>query len=160
MTPIVEITTKNFHVYIDQILEIENRSFVSPWSRDSFQSEMKNPASFLWALIVNEAVVGYVCFWVFDSEIQIVNIAVNLNQRGQGFGRFLLEKLIEVGITKGVRSVWLEVRPSNLTAKGLYQKLGFEQMGRRPRYYRDTGEDAIVMSLKLARKGVYPLASN
>jgi [ribosomal protein S18]-alanine N-acetyltransferase len=160
MTSIVEITLKNYYRYLDQILEIEKLSFISPWSRDSFQSEIKNPASFLWALIVNEAVSGYVCFWVFDSEIQLVNIAVNLNQRGQGLGRFLLEKIIEAGISKDVRSIWLEVRPSNLAAKGLYQKLGFEEMGRRPRYYRDTGEDAIVMSLKLARKKGYPLASN
>ena len=161
MTSIVEITKDNYLHYLDQILEIENLSFISPWSAHAFKSELNNPASSLWALIVNNEVLsGYICFWVFDSEIQLLNIAVHTDKRGQGFGRLLMDSIIETSVSKGIQSIWLEVRPSNGSAKNLYIKLGFEEIGRRKHYYRDTGEDAIVMALALPQKGHYHQVSN
>ncbi|MFC1824799.1 ribosomal protein S18-alanine N-acetyltransferase [Thermodesulfobacteriota bacterium] len=160
MTSIVEITKDNYLHYLDQILEIENLSFISPWSPHAFKSELNNPASSLWVLIVNEVLSGYSCFWVFDSEIQLLNIAVHADKRGQGFGRLLMNSIIDTGVSKGIQSIWLEVRPSNRSAKNLYFQLGFEEIGRRKHYYRDTGEDAIVMALSLPQKGHYHLVSN
>jgi len=160
MIAIIDITTKNEYIYLQGILEIENLSFPSPWSIQFFKEEIKNPITSLWALMANEALSGYICFWMFDSEIQLINIAVHPYKRGQGLGHYLITELIESGFSKGINSIWLEVRPSNLAARKLYQNLGFEEMSRKARYYRDTGEDAITMTLALSQKESYPLASN
>lgn len=149
MTSLVDVTRENYDAYLNSILEIEGISFPSPWSAWAFLQEIKNPVSRLWALSADEGTSGYICFWMFDCEIQLINIAVHPDKRGRGLGLFLMTKMIETGIAKGMRDVWLEVRPSNLTALGLYQKLGFKGVGRRPRYYRETNEDALIMSLAL-----------
>ena len=65
-------------------------------------------------------------------------------------GQFLLTRIIETGVSKGLKSVWLEVRPSNTAARSLYSKFGFQEVGRRPRYYRETNEDALIMYLELS----------
>jgi len=151
MSTIVNITVDNFERYQDEILEIEKSSFPSPWSPHAFREELTRLVSHLWALTIDEHVAGYISFWMFAREIHIMNIAVNSKRRGKGLGRHLLTKMIEEGISKGVNTVWLEVRPSNLMARIMYERAGFEEIGRRPRYYRDTNEDAIVMSLTLCQ---------
>ncbi|MBU2497451.1 MAG: ribosomal protein S18-alanine N-acetyltransferase [Proteobacteria bacterium] len=150
MTSIINVTPQNQDVHLDRILTIETLSFTSPWSPNAFAEEVRNPISRLWVLVVNKALMGYICFWMFDTEIQVLNIAVHPKARGRGFAEHLLAKMIESGMSKGIHQVWLEVRLSNLAAQGLYRKLGFEEVGRRPRYYKDTNEDAIVMSLTLS----------
>ena len=152
MNAIETITRENYHIYLDPILEIENSSFPSPWSQSAFIQEIENPISHLWVLLSDGQVVGYICFWLFDREIQLINIAVHPEKRGMGFGYYLMTKMIEAGFSKGSQYIWLEVRISNLTAKGLYQKLGFEEIGRRRGYYRETKEDAIVMVLSLQQR--------
>ena len=84
---------------------------------------------------------------MFDKEAQLLSLAVHPLDRGKGFGHYLLKKMIETAVSKGMQHIWLEVRPSNLVGKKLYQKLGFEEVYWRPRYYSDTYEDAIVMAL-------------
>jgi len=157
---LVKIGTENCQAYLDQILEIEERAFRSPWSIKAFKSEIKNPASNLWALTSGNTLLGYVCFWMFDSEIQIINIAVHPDKRGQHLGCHLLMEIIETSISHGMRNIWLEVRPSNLAAKRLYRKFGFQEVGCRPRYYTDTNEDAILMALDLSQKESCHMASN
>jgi ribosomal-protein-alanine N-acetyltransferase len=107
--------------------------------------------SHLWAMISDKVLLGYICFWMFDSEIQIINIAVHPIKRGRHLGQVMLTNMIKSGVSHGMRSVWLEVRPSNLPARALYAKLGFNEIGRRPGYYPETNEDAIIMSLELSR---------
>ena len=160
MTYLVSVTRENCDAYLDGILEIENVSFPSPWSHRSFLQEVKNPISHLWALTVGGVISGYICFWMFDSEIQLINIAVHPDRRSQGLGRLLLTRMIEKGVCNGMRDIWLEVRLSNLAARGLYQKAGFESVGRRPRYYRDANEDAIIMSLSLTERVHHSRLSN
>jgi ribosomal-protein-alanine N-acetyltransferase len=160
MTYLVSVTRKNCDAYLDGILEIENVSFPSPWSHRSFLQEVENPISHLWALTVDGFISGYISFWMFDSEIQLINIAVHPDRRSQGLGHLLLARMIEKGVSKGMRYIWLEVRLSNLAAQRLYQKAGFESVGRRPRYYRDTNEDAIIMSLSLTERVHYGRLSN
>lgn len=149
---LVEITEENCQRFLDGILEIESVSFPSPWNLNTFKSELRNPVSHLWALTGRDGLAGYLCFWMFRNEIQLINFAVHPLRRRKGCGRFLLDWLIQTGISKGMGSIWLEVRVSNAAARGLYQKLGFREVGRRPRYYSDTKEDAIVMSLGLPGK--------
>jgi ribosomal-protein-alanine N-acetyltransferase len=150
MIALLEITDRNARRYLDQIMEIENLSFPTPWSLRSFQAEIASAHSRLWILKSRKDMIGYICFWMFANEIQLINVAVHPFMRNKGFGGHLLAGLIKTGESKGIHALWLEVRPTNVSALRLYRKYGFEEVYRRPRYYRDTGEDAIVMSLILS----------
>jgi [ribosomal protein S18]-alanine N-acetyltransferase len=160
MNVIVDISQANYESYLDAIMEIERLSFPTPWSRNAFVQELKNPVSHLWALLDGGSLSGYMCFWMFDSEIQLINVAVHPEKRGKGLGRFLMGKMTETGVANGMHQVWLEVRTSNLAARALYGKLGFSTVGRRTLYYRDTNEDAIVMSLSLGERPAFRKVSN
>ena len=154
MPQILEIGPEDFTVYAEEILAIERVSFPTPWSYNAFKSETQKKVSNLWVLISDGILAGYICFWVMEREIQLINLAVHPEKRGNRFGRFLLTKMIEKGIDQGVNNIWLEVRPSNSWARNLYKKMGFFEIGRRPRYYYETNEDAIMMSLIIPRWGV------
>jgi len=149
MNTFLKITQKNFYTLKDDILLIEESSFLSPWSLHSFKEETKRVISHLWALKDRQTLAGYICFWLFGGEIHVMNIAVHPDKRGEGFGSHLLQKAISVGISKKIEKIWLEVRPSNYAARALYRKAGFLEIARRPRYYTDSNEDAIVMALHL-----------
>jgi len=147
---VVVMTPENIESFLDSILVIERGSFISPWSRNGFLQEVRNPISHLWAIMDEDGTAGgHICFWMFEREIQLLNIAVHPEKRGRGLGSHLLREMIRVGIERGMEQIWLEVRTSNTKARRLYEKLGFLAVGRRPRYYQDTNEDAIVMSLSL-----------
>ena len=156
MISLIEINKENILQYREQILAIERVSFPTPWSGDAFDKEVRRNISHLWALVNDGALLGYVCFWIFADEIHLMNIAVHPERRGKGLGRHMLAKVLDRGSAQGVSVTWLEVRPSNLAARLLYGSAGFREIGRRPRYYTDTNEDAIVMSLTLAREA-HPL---
>ena len=149
MSSLLEVTGENFPTFQRDILEIERASFPSPWDFSSFSSEIGRAISHLWVSLIDEVLGGYVCFWIFANEIHLMNIAVHPECRGKGLGEGLLCKMIEVGICKGAKTAWLDVRPSNLVATSLYEKAGFNEVGFRPRYYKETNEDAIIMSLSL-----------
>ena len=159
MTSLVSVTTENDRYYLPQVHEIEKLSFPSPWSLNALQSEIKNPVSHLWVFKKEEVLSGYICFWIFDEEAQVLSLAVHPRDRGKGFGHYLLKTMIEKAVSIGVQHVWLEVRPSNLAAKRLYQKLGFIEVDRRPRYYSNT-EDAIVMDLSPLAEETHHRISN
>jgi ribosomal-protein-alanine N-acetyltransferase len=137
MISLIIIDEDNFEYFKDEILEIEKASFPSPWSPNGFREE-----------IMNDELVGYICFWEFAGEIHLMNIAVRPDRRGKGLGQYMLNRMIEAGISKGFQAVWLEVRPSNFAARRLYEKTCFRETGRRQQYYKDTHEDAIIMSLQ------------
>lgn len=150
MNHLLKIARENFPVYADQILEIENLSFSSPWSMDDFKIEMEKPITHLWALISDEKLYGYICFWLFNREIHITNLAVHPAKRGHRLGQFLLAKIIERYVREGLKQMRLEVRSSNLAAKRLYSRMGFREIGISPLYYKDTNEDAVIMGLELS----------
>lgn len=147
MSSLVIISRDNYAAYISDILEIENFSFPRPWSYESFLEEIRNPVSHLWGVVSGDLLSGYACFWMFHREIQIINIAVHPSKRNMGLAQFLMENIIKTATINGIGTLWLEVRESNLVAKRIYEKFGFRDIHRRHRYYRDNGEDAIVMSL-------------
>ena len=149
MPDLLEIGPDNFAVYAEEILEIERSSFPSPWSFNAFRAETEKPISHLWVLTSDGRVSGYICFWILESEIQLINIAIRPDRRRNHLGRFLLERMIEEGVSKGVKNIWLEVRRSNSAARNLYSRTGFIEIGIRPKYYSETNEDAIMMSLEL-----------
>ena len=135
---------------LDRVVEIEHDSFAMPWSRGAFLYEIEqNRAARCWVCREDGLVIGYLCLWEIADEIHITNIAVHRAHRRRGVGRFVLTETLESARRRGVRAVFLEVRPTNTEARGLYEALGFHVIGRRKGYYYDTGEDALVMEAEL-----------
>lgn len=140
---------------IEGVREIEKKSFSSPWSKESFLYELyQNKLAKYIVLEYDGSIVAYVGLWLIHEDIHITNIAVDPEHRDKGLGKKLLKFLILYAKSKGYKYITLEVRPSNETAVKLYEKLGFKTIGVRPSYYRDNGEDAILMQLRILR-GVF-----
>lgn len=140
---------------LDQVLPIERASFPTPWSRAAFLYELqKNRVARCWVArgeaAVTPVLVGYLCVWEIGPELHITNLAVHPDWRRQGIARLLLGRTLEDARQRRLRLAVLEVRPTNLEALKLYERLGFRVIGRRKGYYFDTGEDALVMEANLA----------
>jgi ribosomal-protein-alanine N-acetyltransferase len=128
-------------------LTIEAASFVQPWTKADFLSELSKSHPTIYVTRSDPAgpVLGYICFWAVADEIQMLNLAVHPAYRRQGLGRTLMTFLLSLAREKKALKVFLEVRPSNQTALALYRSLDFEILYRRPRYYAAEDEDALVM---------------
>ena len=135
---------------LDPVLEIERASFPTPWTRENFEFEIRsNPFARNFVVRNEGEIVAYACVWVLGDELKINDIAVRATRRGAGLGSELLRLLLERGRAEGCVEAELEVRPSNLHARRLYETHGFREARRRKGYYQDTREDAIVMTLVL-----------
>jgi [ribosomal protein S18]-alanine N-acetyltransferase len=99
--------------------------------------------------------VGYGGVWLSVDEGHITTIATAPEHRGRGIGELLLISLVDQALDLGADRITLEVRVSNTAAQQLYLKYGFEPVGRRPRYYTDNGEDAMLMTTPLIREATY-----
>lgn len=139
---------------LDAILAIEAQSFPSPWSRQNFLGELSHPHAHLLVAGPDPPapgeVWGYILFWLVIDEMHLLNLAVHPARRRQGLGRRLLTHALAVARRHQAVTAWLEVRPSNQPALQLYRSLGFVQVASRPRYYSDTGEDALILALHFA----------
>ncbi len=98
-----------------------------------------------------DEVVGYAVLWCIADEGELANIAIRDDYRGRGLGARLLEHVLKTAEAKGVRSLYLEVRPSNKPALKLYRAMGFREIGVRSRYYDRPPEDALVLCLKIGQ---------
>lgn len=131
------------HVF--QVAQLERICFSDPWSENSVASELKNPLS-LWLVAMDgETVAGYIGSQSVIGEADMMNVAVHPDYRRQGIARLLVTELVAALAKKGVSSLALEVRASNVPAISLYEQLGFIQVGRRPNYYRNPKEDAYIL---------------
>ena len=132
---------------VPAVHEIERLSFRTPWPSYAFEQELRGNrlARYLVAR-AGDAIVGFAGIWLMVDEAHITTFSVHPDWRRQGIGRHLLLNLIELSQAIGARRMTLEVRASNETAQALYRSFGFEVTGRRPRYYSDDGEDALVMT--------------
>ena len=137
-------------VHVDAVAALEALCFSDPWSRRSIAGELDNPLS-LWLVAVEDGeVLGYIGSQTVLDEADVMNVAVHPAARRRGLGTALLEALLEALGRKGARTLTLEVRASNASALALYDKLGFTQAGRRPRYYRHPTEDALLLRCAVA----------
>lgn len=139
---------------LEPILEIEQHSFRWPWSRLSFENELSCPNAFNFLVKSDDEtaagqIVAYAFLRLIADELHILKIAVAQTQRKQGIASWLMTRCFRIAAKSGATSVFLEVRPSNVAAVGLYQKLGFTIIGRRPNYYAESKEDALVMAKNL-----------
>jgi ribosomal-protein-alanine N-acetyltransferase len=129
----------------DAVEIVEKACFAIPWSREAFWKEAANENTIYLLALEGEQVIGYVGCWISYEESQITNVAILPAYRGRGIGTQLFGAVIEAVKTKGVTAMTLEVRPTNAPALALYKGYGFKEAGRRPHYYQDNGEDAIIM---------------
>ncbi len=136
--------------HVAQIAQMEKLCFSDPWSERSIASELENELSFWLVYEQDGKAVGYVGSQSVPPECDIMNVAVAPGSRKQGIAQALLCELMCNLRKNGIESLTLEVRASNAPAIALYHKLGFEIVGRRPRYYVNPKEDALIMRRELS----------
>ena len=141
---------------LDEIMELESLVYAQPWTEAHFRGEFARRFTLALGLETGRPVSGstpdlaaYCFFWLLGPEIHLLNLAVRPECRRRGLGRRLLKAMLDIGRRAGVETVYLEVRPKNVGAQGLYHSFGFTVTGRRPGYYED-GEDAHLMTLNLS----------
>ncbi len=122
------------------------------WSVEQYQALFNPSSAGRVALIIQEerGVQGFVIARAVGVEWEIENIAIAGPARRRGLGTRLLGELLDLARSRGAESVFLEVRESNLAARGLYEKWSFTESGRRRKYYKDPEEDAILYRLGFA----------
>ena len=132
---------------VPAVHEIERLSFRTPWPAHAFEQELRgNRLARYLAARAGDTVVGFAGVWLMVDDAHVTTFSVHPEWRRLGIGRQLLLNLVELSGTIGARRMTLEVRPSNTAAQALYHAFGFEIAGRRPHYYTDDGEDALIMT--------------
>lgn len=139
---------------IDRVHLIDQLSFSMPWPASSYHYELtENKAALLYVgeLFLEDdtsLIVAMIVTWLIMDEAHIATIAVHPTYRRLGIGRKLLSAAIKQAIERGAKMATLEVRQGNQAAIVMYTQFGFKVVGQRPRYYHDTQEDAVIMTIK------------
>lgn len=135
---------------LDAVFAVEIRAYPFPWTRKIFLDCLlaSYPA---WVFEQEGRILGYGLVSIAADEGHVLNVCTAPEAQGQGLGRRMLRTLIQSARTRGAQRLFLEVRPSNRHAIALYHDEGFNEIGRRPRYYPAAHgrEDAIVMAIEL-----------
>jgi len=143
-----------------EVVEIEETSGLSRWGWAAYYAELQGQHSrlMLVARLDNNGLhgdghqlAGYIVARLGAEELHINNVAVRENYRGRGIGQELLNRILEEGKKSQVGCAFLELRAGNTAALALYEKCGFKVTSRRPRYYTDPVEDALVMIIRFER---------
>lgn len=130
------------------VAQLDRMSFSLPWPEPSFQYEVtENRVARCFVAEAEQRIVGMIVSWLIVDEMHIATIAVHPDFRRRGIGARILTEALQDARAAGARRAFLEVRAGNEAAQAMYRNFGFAVMGRRLRYYKDNGEDAIVMSL-------------
>ena len=133
---------------IPAVVELDQKAFSLPWPERSFRFEVtNNPASRCWVVEGEGKIIGMIVVWLIVDEAHVATLATAPDFRRQGVAKGLLSYALLHLIDEGAHSSFLEVRESNIPAKEMYRKFGYEETGRRRRYYKDNDEDAILMNL-------------
>lgn len=135
---------------LSAVLELDQLCFGGLWTLEGYQRELDSPNSDLLGLFIPSpappgSLLAMGCQWAILEEAHITILAVHPHYQGQGLGQALLISLLMAAYDRGLERATLEVRASNKPALSLYQKFGFKTAGRRRRYYKDTGEDALIL---------------
>ena len=135
---------------LNAVMAIELRGYPFPWTRGIFIDCLRAGYPGL-AMERDGLLVGYGVLSIAADEAHVLNICIDPLAQSRGLGRQLLRALVQLAADRGAQRVFLEVRPSNTPALALYHSEGFNEIGRRPRYYpaKDGREDAIVMAIEL-----------
>ena len=148
LTDKVELTTIT-QDHIDEIMAIEAASFSHPWSRRLFVAELNNASGLALGALWGKRqgfLAAYLFLWLVADEAQVHTVAVHPALRGKGLASYILLAGFDLAREKGATWASLEVRAANRAAQKLYEKLGFSVVGRRPGYYQNPLEDAVLMN--------------
>lgn len=140
---------------IPSVMAIEQKSYEFPWT-DGIFSDCLAVGYHCFVMERNREIAGYAIVSIAAAECHILNVCIQERQRSQGLGRRLMQYILQHAREAGALMAYLEVRPSNITATGLYWSLGFEQIALRKDYYpaRRGREDALVLACVLANPAV------
>lgn len=141
-SPAIELTSLRFSD-LSAVLEIERVAFRAPWSLGMFAMEIAKPSTVALAARGESGVAGYLICSRYADIWHLMNVAVLPRVRRHGIGGALVRELL--GRLGPGAPVTLEVRESNQPAIAMYERLGFRALGRRPGYYPDNGESAVLM---------------
>jgi ribosomal-protein-alanine N-acetyltransferase len=135
---------------LNEISAIDRSAFKRPWHRKSFLEELAHINAYSYVVRAQLAdkcsgIIAYVFLRIVLTEMQILRLAVALDFQSRGAATWLLQRCFNLAEQKRVYSVFIEVRPTNKSAITLYHKSGFQLLSRRPNYYPESGEDALVM---------------
>lgn len=130
--------------HVEQIVALEKQYFSAPWDARSVTSELTNDLALWLVALDGNTVAGYIGSQTVLGETDMMNVAVHPDYLRRGIGEALVTELIARLKAVGSRCLTLEVRASNKPAQALYEKLGFVTVGRRPNYYRNPKEDALI----------------
>jgi ribosomal-protein-alanine N-acetyltransferase len=133
-----------------EVAHLEKELYAFPWSVGNFRDSVTAGYD-CWTVTHGEAVIGYAVLMIALDEAHLLNIAVAPEWQNQGIGRAFLAHMVQVARDAACQIVYLEVRPSNVAARHLYRKLGFQQIAIRPEYYPAVSgrEDALFLGLAL-----------
>ena len=134
---------------IFEIASLEKECFAEPWSEKSLTDELTNDTARFYVLRDNEKLLGYIGANNIYAEVYITNVAVNENYRGKGYGKMLVNHLLEQSELENANFVTLEVRESNENAIGLYESCGFKKVGVRKNFYSKPTENALIYTIFL-----------
>ena len=131
------------------IAEIESVSINPPWSYKAICDFAEYDTNKILVAKIEDTVVGYITYSIIIDEIQIANVATHPDFRKQGIGSKMLSALYDIAVQNKMYVITLEVRQSNTPAIMLYEKSGYEQVGKRKNYYKNPTEDALLYNLSL-----------
>ena len=140
------IIAKMTVAHIEEIAILEKECFSSPWSEDGLNAELDNKFARFYVAFLEGEIAGYIGSHNVLGEVYITNVAVFPRFRRKGVGRALVELLVGEMRTENADFVTLEVRESNQNAILLYEKCGFEKVGKRKDFYEKPREDAVLMT--------------
>jgi [ribosomal protein S18]-alanine N-acetyltransferase len=127
--------------------EIERESFSTPWPAHAYRQELEtNRLAHYMVARWGDQIIGFAGIWLLVDEAHITTFAVRRTWRRHGVGERLLLALLDLSRSRGAHEATLEVRPSNMPARRLYEKYGFMPVGVRRNYYSDDREDALIMT--------------
>jgi ribosomal-protein-alanine N-acetyltransferase len=138
---------------IEEIARLERLCFSDPWAKENFREELNHRFSVPLVVKSGQTIIGYICLWRIEDEMEIANFAVSPEFRRRGIGRKMMERVLWEAGERGVTGLILSVRESNLPAIELYTSYGFVEVYRRKKYYRQPAEDAVIMMKKLPANG-------
>ena len=135
---------------LDAIMKIEPQIYPHPWTRGNFSDSINSGYS-AWVLLHDDKIIGYALLMMVVDEAHLLNLSIVNAYQKQGLGRYLLEHMLEIAKNHHATNMFLEVRPSNISAIALYENIGFNEMAIRRNYYPAANgrEDAVLMGLAL-----------
>ncbi len=140
---------------LDAVMQIEPTIYSNPWTRGNFSDSLNSGYS-AWVLESGGEIIGYALMMMVMDEAHLLNLSVAKSYQKRGLGRYLLEHMLKIAKNHKAANMFLEVRPSNISAIALYENMGFCEMAVRrgyypadPKIFKSGREDAVLMGLAL-----------